>query len=73
MVYILVWPSRKAVEEEKRKKIWWYRKKIVLLHPLSEIKKAMIVRGVAQLASALAWGARGRKFESFHPDKEKGT
>ena len=25
-------------------------------------------RGVAQLASALAWGARGRKFESFHPD-----
>ena len=30
-------------------------------------------RGVAQLASALAWGARGRKFESFHPDeKERG-
>ena len=28
------------------------------------------VRGVAQLASALAWGARGRKFESFHPDGE---
>ena len=27
-------------------------------------------RGVAQLASALAWGARGRKFESFHPDGE---
>lgn len=25
-------------------------------------------RGVAQLASALAWGARGRKFESSHPD-----
>ena len=23
---------------------------------------------MAQLASALAWGARGRKFESFHPD-----
>lgn len=29
------------------------------------------VRGVAQLASALAWGARGRKFESFRPDREK--
>lgn len=25
-------------------------------------------RGVAQLASVLAWGARGRKFESSHPD-----
>jgi hypothetical protein len=25
-------------------------------------------RGVAQLASALAWGARGRLFESDHPD-----
>jgi hypothetical protein len=28
-------------------------------------------RGVAQLASALAWGARGRKFESSHPDQAK--
>ena len=28
-------------------------------------------RGVAQLASVLAWGARGRKFESSHPDKDK--
>jgi hypothetical protein len=28
-------------------------------------------RGVAQLASALAWGARGRKFESSHPDIAK--
>ena len=26
-------------------------------------------RGVAQLASALAWGARGRLFESDHPDR----
>ncbi len=26
-------------------------------------------RGVAQLASVLAWGASGRKFESSHPDK----
>ena len=28
-------------------------------------------RGVAQLASALAWGARGRLFESDHPDSRK--
>ena len=28
------------------------------------------IRGVAQLASVLAWGARGRKFESSHPDKK---
>jgi hypothetical protein len=28
-------------------------------------------RGVAQLASALAWGARGRLFESDHPDLNK--
>ena len=27
-----------------------------------------MTRGVAQLTSALAWGARGRKFESSHPD-----
>ena len=25
-------------------------------------------RGVAQSGSALVWGARGRKFESSHPD-----
>ena len=30
-----------------------------------------MIRGVAQLASALAWGARGRKFESSHPDIQK--
>ena len=30
-----------------------------------------MTRGVAQLASALAWGARGRKFESSHPDESK--
>ncbi len=28
-------------------------------------------RGVAQLASALAWGARGRPFKSDHPDRKK--
>ena len=27
-----------------------------------------IVRGVAQLASVLAWGASGRQFESDHSD-----
>jgi len=29
------------------------------------------VRGVAQLASVLAWGASGRPFESDHPDIKK--
>jgi len=28
----------------------------------------IIIRGVAQLASVLAWGASGRPFESDHPD-----
>ncbi len=31
----------------------------------------VLFRGVAQLASALAWGARGRKFESSHPDNKE--
>ena len=26
-------------------------------------------RGVAQLGSALAWGARGRRFKSYRPDQ----
>ena len=30
-----------------------------------------IDRGVAQLASVLAWGASGRQFESDHSDKIK--
>ena len=30
-------------------------------------------RGVAQLASVLAWGASGRPFESDHPDKKVGN
>ena len=33
-------------------------------------ERSGINRGVAQLASVLAWGARGRKFESSHPDLE---
>ena len=31
------------------------------------------VRGVAQPGSALAWGARGRKFKSCHPDEKKAS
>jgi hypothetical protein len=31
------------------------------------------VRDVAQPGSALAWGARGRKFESCRPDQLKGN
>ena len=31
---------------------------------------AQLVRGVAQPGSALAWGARGREFESRRPDHE---
>ena len=30
---------------------------------------AQLVRGVAQPGSALAWGARGREFESRRPDQ----
>src|SRR5690349_25163017 len=29
-------------------------------------------QGVAQLGRALAWGARGRRFKSFHPDSREG-
>ena len=43
-------------------------KKVVFLQPHFARDEH---RGVAQLASALAWGARGRKFESFHPDEKK--
>lgn len=35
-------------------------------HEKSVVRK---VRDVAQPGSALAWGARGRKFESCRPDK----
>ena len=46
------------------------------IHILQFILKKIVslqkfVRGVAQLASALAWGARGRKFESSYPDNFK--
>ena len=45
-----------------------------LLIEIFQLKKreyfcnAIRVRGVAQLASVLAWGASGRPFESVHPD-----
>ena len=32
-------------------------------------KQRLKIRGVAQLGSVLAWGARGRRFKSGHPDK----
>lgn len=35
---------------------------MLLLHPDND-------RGVAQSASVLAWGARGRQFESDHSDE----
>ena len=56
---------------QKEKKILSVIKNVVLLQPISDREIIQFVRGVAQLASALAWGARGRKFESFRPDKRK--
>ena len=41
---------------------------LFLLHIIRGHK---FLRGVAQLASALAWGARGRVFESHHPDTKQ--
>ena len=38
------------------------RKKAIPLHRFSQ------VRGVAQLVRVHVWGARGRQFESAHPD-----
>ena len=35
--------------------------------PTSDI--LLVFRGVAQPGSALAWGARGREFESRRPDQ----
>ena len=39
----------------------------------SDLYNSNLSRGVAQLASALAWGARGRRFESARPDHIKIT
>ena len=38
---------------------------------VTEVETLKIFRGVAQLASVLAWGASGRPFESDHPDQKK--
>ena len=38
------------------------------LNGLTQLCYYAYVRGVAQPGSALAWGARGRRFESGHPD-----
>jgi hypothetical protein len=32
------------------------------------VEDATVYQGVAQSGRALAWGARGRRFESYHPD-----
>ena len=40
-------------------------------HKAANVAKQKHNRGVAQLASVLAWGARGRLFESGHPDRVK--
>ena len=43
----------------------------VLLPPLQIIRAWNLVRDVAQPGSALAWGARGRWFESSRPDLKR--
>jgi hypothetical protein len=43
-----------------------FYKKSIFLQRFDRIDQSF--RGVAQLASALAWGARGRPFKSDHPD-----
>ncbi|GEM_PF-2505505 len=54
----------------------WLRKNKISEKDILRIKKMNIFavelrRGVAQLASALAWGASGRPFESDHPDQKR--
>ena len=36
-----------------------------------KMRAIKVLRGVAQLASVLAWGASGRPFESGHPDQKR--
>ena len=55
--------NQKTARKIKKKKLSCLRNK------KNTIFAAVMTRGVAQLASALAWGARGRKFESSHPDE----
>jgi hypothetical protein len=57
------YPQIKAhlINEKKVKKILFFLIKKYICN--------LILRDVAQPGSVLAWGARGRWFESSHPDK----
>ena len=46
----------------------YFQRKEILFFKSKKIYFCRLIRGVAQLASVLAWGASGRKFESSHPD-----
>ena len=53
--------------------IFWVLKKVcedkrIFVMINKKVYFCRLIRGVAQLASVLAWGASGRKFESSHPD-----
>ena len=45
-----------------------FSQKKYLFFRAGHIKIGNVVRGVAQPGRVLAWGARGRRFESCHPD-----
>ena len=65
MISPVPWPLIKVGDEKFYRMYCRTKKKCIFA--------ASKVRGVAQLASALAWGARGRKFESSYPDDCKRT
>ncbi len=52
----------------RRTTIRVFSQKKYLCFKVRRIKIRDVVRGVAQPGRVLAWGARGRKFESCHPD-----
>jgi hypothetical protein len=56
----------------KHKKSLDKAKKLLFLQPQTEKTFLKSIRGVVQLASMLAWGASGRRFESCHSDNTKG-
>ena len=47
------------------KKMYFFTRNVVIFFNTDYDER---VRGVAQPGSALAWGARGRRFKSFRPD-----
>jgi len=49
--------------------MYFHKNILILPKILKIINRFKIDRGVAQMASVLAWGARGREFESHHSDK----